>query len=441
MKLKKLTKDQIEERKQRRKHLIRFALITSLIVNLFFIIVAIIGCSSVKTEVKNVSNNAVLNDKKLLNNSDLDYFNSSLGYYIKNGDSLFRPTSLPNKEYITNYYVSLGSNLAVVVRDSNDSSKTLDESWHVYFNIHSPIANGDYIRFETPNWTRVYSVSLPDDTFYLSQEVAPEDYTYEEIYLPTSLDYLSSNYQRFREDMEFYFKEIHYYDYQLNYDWSPLSSIRSSNKITFYKAGQDNPDLVFVNNAIYGNSFALLDNTLFSVNGRLYTHLLVHCQVLNNPRFNIYNENYEDFSTTTFSTSPVYFADFVYAYNSSSEQTIVVWQMPYEDSDNTYSVYKFLARFSNNQVSKIRLFDRHLGYNSVPGYTNGNILDVQGYIEGQGSNVNGEIGDVFTLISGAFSGLTGLFSIGILPGITFGMLLFIPLVAGVVFAIVKIIKK
>ena len=53
----------------------------------------------------------------------------------------------------------------------------------------------------------------------------------------------------------------------------------------------------------------------------------------------------------------------------------------------------------------------------------------------------GDVSDVFTLISTAFTGILPILSITILPGITLGVLLFIPLVVVIIFTIIRILHK
>lgn len=72
--------------------------------------------------------------------------------------------------------------------------------------------------------------------------------------------------------------------------------------------------------------------------------------------------------------------------------------------------------------------------------TNWQILNYKGtynnvYVGGN-SNTN-----VFVLLGNAFKSVGGLFAIGLLPGITIGTLLFLPLVVLIIFAIIKIIHK
>lgn len=58
-----------------------------------------------------------------------------------------------------------------------------------------------------------------------------------------------------------------------------------------------------------------------------------------------------------------------------------------------------------------------------------------------GSSVGNEVNNVFTLVASAFTGLIPILGVYLLPGITLGTLLFLPLVAMLVFVIIKTIKK
>lgn len=56
------------------------------------------------------------------------------------------------------------------------------------------------------------------------------------------------------------------------------------------------------------------------------------------------------------------------------------------------------------------------------------------------SNPQTEV-NVFTMLSKAFNSITSVLSIEILPHMSLGLFLFVPLVVGIVFAVIKIIKK
>lgn len=56
-------------------------------------------------------------------------------------------------------------------------------------------------------------------------------------------------------------------------------------------------------------------------------------------------------------------------------------------------------------------------------------------------SVGGGFGDVFTLVGSAFTGLLPILTLQLFPSVTIGTLLFVPLVAMLVFAIIRVIKK
>lgn len=90
---------------------------------------------------------------------------------------------------------------------------------------------------------------------------------------------------------------------------------------------------------------------------------------------------------------------------------------------DSYRYIDFLEPISNDLLDDIRQFNNNNQYSY------------------NGGGVGGEINNIFTLIASAFTGLLPILTIYILPGITIGTLLFIPLVALLVFAIIRIIKK
>lgn len=72
---------------------------------------------------------------------------------------------------------------------------------------------------------------------------------------------------------------------------------------------------------------------------------------------------------------------------------------------------------------------------SINAFNNNNQTSVSGNIVGADTT------NVFTLVGSAFTGLLPVLNTMLLPGITIGMLMFVPLVAMLVFAIIRIIKK
>lgn len=103
-----------------------------------------------------------------------------------------------------------------------------------------------------------------------------------------------------------------------------------------------------------------------------------------------------------------------YAYYQSNSAT---WQV-----DDYRSLY-FIDSLSQSNINALNRFNNN-NQNSYSGNVTG-----------------GDINNIFTLIGSAFTSLLPVMSTYLLPGITIGTLLFIPLVALLVFAIIRIIKK
>lgn len=91
--------------------------------------------------------------------------------------------------------------------------------------------------------------------------------------------------------------------------------------------------------------------------------------------------------------------------------------------NDSYRYLTLYQTFSNEMRVKVEAFN------------NNNQSEYSGVV------YNSETNNVFTLLASAFTGLIPVLSIAVLPGISLGILLFIPLVATLIFAIIKIIKK
>lgn len=78
-------------------------------------------------------------------------------------------------------------------------------------------------------------------------------------------------------------------------------------------------------------------------------------------------------------------------------------------------------------------------------YSDYSDLALLAYINGYLSEGNylsvGASGGVFDLMTGAFNGLLPILSVQILPNITLGILLFLPLIGGIIVIIIRVIKK
>lgn len=96
--------------------------------------------------------------------------------------------------------------------------------------------------------------------------------------------------------------------------------------------------------------------------------------------------------------------------------------------EQSYREINFITKPSQNDISKIvslnNGIDTSIG-GSVPS-TDGNTATLF---------------DVFSLLSGAFASLLPIFSISIIPGLTIGVLIFLPFVVTIIILVVKAVKK
>lgn len=220
------------------------------------------------------------------------------------------------------------------------------------------------------------------------------------------------------------------YDYyrDLTENWSPLSYFNPvSNYFTTTATGQ----------------YSIINSGLFAINGVYYTDLLVYIESASNTYWQVDGE-YQSFAQTNFN-----FVGYVMARNSKSNKEVVIMmpeQVPYLHDNVISFAYTGKYVFRDYNLARIYQFNfNYDGHGSSPltssvGYNNGNALKVESnYIAGNGAE--GQFGDVFGLIGTAFNGLTNLLSITILPGITLGVFIMLPLVALIIFAILRVVKK
>lgn len=128
----------------------------------------------------------------------------------------------------------------------------------------------------------------------------------------------------------------------------------------------------------------------------------------------------------------------MYYVNTWSNEAVVVNtrdSIPYDDGNNRY-----FANSSTWQVPayrRIRILQTptQSTIDLLGSFNNNNVYDVGGL------TVGGYFPDVFTLVGSAFTGILPILTLQILPSVTIGTLLFVPLVAILVFAIIRIIKK
>lgn len=109
---------------------------------------------------------------------------------------------------------------------------------------------------------------------------------------------------------------------------------------------------------------------------------------------------------------------------------------------NVYDVRPPFNVWVNENYRKIDVLDddKSIQNDSLLTITNKSTLELLQVTTNVSQDVMG-FANVFTLMSSAFAGLASILGISILPGITIGLLLFIPLIVVIIISVIKIIKK
>lgn len=247
--------------------------------------------------------------------------------------------------------------------------------------------------------------------------------------------------------LPFFFDKSGYTDYNLYYNWSPYSYFTLNNYVVDE----------------YRDHTSILSITSFAINGLPYDSLTCYWGynkstgsngIYERKPLRVFNGNnllwQQDLSIS--SISDECFIRYIDAINSNTNVHYRIWSTPepqleWVNGSEYLNIY-VNGSFTSGSAAIIRLFDINSHFASgVSGYINGNVLGTT--INGSGSTITGgttssntgSLSNVFTLFTMSFQGLGGLFAIQLLPGITLGALLFVPLVAVIVFALVRLLRK
>lgn len=135
----------------------------------------------------------------------------------------------------------------------------------------------------------------------------------------------------------------------------------------------------------------------------------------------------------------------IYARLFGTDTLNTIWQCEYT-FENGQQALSRSGRWLNQARQSIAVIDYDPAATGVsnmfPTYDTLQLLQVR-TSSSQSVSVLGGDGnlDVFTLIAGAFTGLVPLFEVQLLPYLTIGTLLFVPLVVLLIFAILKVLNK
>lgn len=424
MKKKNLTKEQLKERKEKFNKWCKRLLIISLAVNVFFVICTIVGSCGTKSK----STSAATDNNNLIAKTYRNKNNAVTGSDIFNGNSSavgYNILSLVNtlgSERIDRSITFVYGQETTLIADATIRSGT---SCYLSVNVHSPIIQNDYVYFENylaPNYdTPRYRIQwryLNNGGWTLTSggSIAVE----EDLYLFTNRA-INDNAKYF-DDV---FNTIDYRDLNMPFDWN-LSALWSTD---FYIGGSE-----------ADQTLTIATDFVAYVNGNVYDTLQV--SLIGGGAVNVVKS---DGSVVDLTGNRIIY--YVWLKNTSANKMLNIMSVDYQlinhDNSTTHAIVEKSLHFTNSNFQNIRLFDYNLKNNASIGEYNSQytIYDVFFLNNVSSSGSTGQIGDVFGMFTTAFNGLTGLFSISILPGITIGVLLFLPLIGIIVFAIIRVIKK
>lgn len=421
-----LTKEQKEKKKAKIEKFKLIGLIISILLNAFFITMCSVGCASDNGN-KVVAAQTIESD---LYDKNLAYTNSvnadSIGFYLTQNNVKYKPSAII-EDYYQDYYVSLGAETSVVVRNNNTGTLVaMDSTIHVQFRINASNINNSLIWIEWGDGSVNSLVADSQSNSWVAWNIdtqQSEPLLNREIYLPLSLGYNAENYERFKNDLKKWFNIVDYYDINLS-NWSPYAFLQNS----------------FVINGATSGATTIIQDCLMSINGTLYNKIYYFLNVGPVPLY------YSETNIVDLESNQGYIA-FVTAVNTLNNKTLTLMDCEYKavtrNGGTQLAVVDSSLRFVNNNLSEVRLWTTYADEVSVysNNYTNYTLLTAtfNGFTSSVGTS--GSFGDVFGLFGIAFSGLGSLFSISIFPGLTIGALVFLPLIAIIIFALIKIIKK
>lgn len=411
-----------KERLEKLRKLKNLLLYVSLALNVIFVIFTIVGLCLPKESNDNTTKrrqylSTTTNPTNLVGYDFLKYNDSTLHYSVNvNSTTIFRD----------NFYL-IGSNNNIL--NENEIK--------IQLSLHYPRTDFDYVRVSTTSvdayGNPLYSTSWVYQTLngVHGWHHNTDTNLLKGLFLNKDTAYLAG--------VPLYpflylFDEIDTYTFDLNYGWSPYA---------YYPNGA----MGFIYGDHDGEVDTLLENVVFSINGLIFDKMEIYWVRSATESTSVLMYNGEVRQVSNY----ISFVIQVRVSNSVTNFATNIYTMPtptnWSYNGTTYNgVYQpFSNAMGDKNLLRVTLFDYNLDrqITDFPLYTyrTAFYVDNDAYISLYGGDSNFGLGNVFSLFSTAFSGIIGLLSINLLPNITLGMILLLPLVAMVIFAIIKIIKK
>lgn len=423
MKKRKLTKEQIEKRKHFLKVTKNVVFYISLALNAIVLIALCVGgCSSSRANVCQTNDDhiALLDKPRIEKNdriTDFDIYNNSSTICYD-----LTTLNITTRDYISTgeyHYFSTTDNIILFGGDGIVWSDV--NEIYVSFNVFQAGVDGNSIQISAIHRNSDNTSYRVAGRYwgYSNGAWQTQDLPNDSGYSTLNGFYIAFNYAKTNENqfgliglLENCFNTVDYHDYY-NASWNiyekfPYTRETSSSAPSHYN---------------------IVSDVIFAVNGNLYDEIELWYSGYGTKVY------YEDNQSTGVLENKEIITHVTFR-NSTTNQRIYVYSPVYRAIDDSGNIAQVYGKYKLNNVNyvNIRLFGLNLssGVIDIFEYQSSSTIDYGG---------EGQFGDIFGLITTAFTGLAGLFTITILPGITIGMLLFLPLVALIVFALIRVIKK
>lgn len=419
---KKLTKEQKEKRQHFLKVTKNVVFYISLALNVLILLAfAITGCSP-KSNVQSYNRIDLGEATQLRKEKANENFNANdldcVGYDLTLEGFNYKGGVTYNGEFTT----TLAN--AYTLGTPSSSTLALINTMVFNLNVNGEPVTGNHISYSVNGNSNVRTYTYNGSTWTVTGSNVVEN-----IYINKNLSVTNETYV-FYHILEQFFNVITPYNYRdLNSNWSPLSYF---NKV----------DNFFVNDAV--GQYTIIKDGLMSANGIYYNQLIAYVDT-----GTIYRAVDNNGSISYMKNENVKYIGFVMLKNTYTSAEVIILLPSMIPFDNNGSVsYAVTGYYETRDYNLLKIYQFHFNdevqgtspLTSLKGYSNYNALNVSSSYSINDSS-NGDFGDVFGLIGTAFNGLTSLLAIKVLPGITLGILFFVPVIAFIVFAIVRVIKK
>jgi len=229
--------------------------------------------------------------------------------------------------------------------------------------------------------------------------------------------------------------QINYFEFNKTFNYNAPENLPVGNQL-WYQTGMDNSDIHAEYHIDYQIGYFTSNNLLFDTIRYVY-------KSSKGVSFIKEGEIFDENSAMNGADDYAFYYELMYINTSTNYELVVNYRNQYW-YESAYGLpgYYFTdgTTWYNDTFRNITILAPLSEQNRIQlqAFNNNNQSSISGNVVSGGTYGDN---NVFSLIGSAFTSLLPMLNIAILPGITLGILLFVPLVAMLVFAIIRIIKK